>query len=374
MTMTSEIRETDIVVIGAGIAGAGVAAMLAGKRRVVLLEREDQPGYHTTGRSAALFLQNYGNGPIRALTRASGPYLRKPPADVCEHPVLSPRGALFVAGPGAQDAYDALLAEADGLQPQTVDQAVKRCPILRRDHLIAAAFEPDAQDIDVAALHQGWLGKARRGGVEVVTNAEVRALTATNGGWRVETGAGALTASVVVNAAGAWADVIAGLAGLKPVGLQPMRRSMAVLPPPAGHDIADWPLVADVEEHWYAKPEAGRLWVSPADEDPVEPHDAYVDDMVLAEGLARFQDATTVEVTRVERSWAGLRTFAPDRTPVVGFDPAAAGFFWLAGQGGYGIQTSPAMSALAAALVLGDAPPPAIDAAVVAALSPARFR
>jgi D-arginine dehydrogenase len=372
--MNSERFETDIVIIGAGIAGAGAAAMLAGKRRVALLEREDQPGYHTTGRSAALFLQNYGNAPIRALTRASGPYLRRPPADVSERPVLSPRGALFVAGPGSEARYEALLAEAEGLRPQTLDQALARCPILRRDRLIAAAFEPDAQDIDVASLHQGWLGKARRGGVQIVTNAEVRGIEAAGGGWRVETGVGTFAASVVVNAAGAWADIIAGLAGVGAVGLQPMRRSMAVLPPPAGHEIAKWPLVADVDERWYAKPEAGRLWVSPADEDPVDPHDAYVDDMVLAEGLARFQEAMTVEVTRVERSWAGLRTFAPDRTPVVGFDPAAAGFFWLAGQGGYGIQTSPAMSALAAALVLGDDPPPGIDPAVAGALSPARFR
>lgn len=372
--MNARARATDIAIIGAGIAGAGLAAMLAGAARVVLIEREERPGYHTTGRSAALYLGNYGNRPIRALTRASGEYLAHPPADVCERSVLSPRGALFVSGPGFDQEFDALLAEGMGLEPCTPDRALELCPILRPDQVIAAALEPDAQDIDVAALHQGWLAKARRSGAELLTDAEVLSLTRAGGVWRIETRAGTIEAPVVVNAAGAWTDVIATLAGLPPVGLTPLRRTIAILPAPAGYRIDSWPLVVDVAERWYAKPEAGRLLVSPADEDPVEPHDAYVDDMALAEGLQRFQDSVVIPVTRVERSWAGLRTFAPDRTPVVGFDPAAEGFFWLAGQGGYGIQTSPAMSAMAASLIRGDAPPLGLDAEVIAAVSPARFR
>ena len=372
--MNSRTYSADIAIIGAGIAGAGAAAMLAEAARVVLIEREERPGYHTTGRSAALYLRNYGNRPIRALTRASGDYLTHPPADVCERSLLSPRGALFVAGPDIEDAYDLLLAEAEGLAPCPVERALELCPILRPDRVVAAAYEPDAQDIDVAALHQGWLAKAKRSGCTVLTDAEVLVLERTGGLWRVETRAGLVEAPVILNAAGAWTDVVARLAGLPPVGVTPMRRTIAVLPAPAGYAIDRWPLIIDVAERWYAKPEAGRLLVSPADEDPVEPHDAYVDEMVLAEGLHRFQEATTIEVTRVERSWAGLRTFAPDRTPVVGFDPLTEGFFWLAGQGGYGIQTSPAMSCLAAALIRGEAPPPGIDDAVIAALSPARFR
>ncbi|MEM1164367.1 MAG: FAD-binding oxidoreductase, partial [Pseudomonadota bacterium] len=204
------------------------------------------------------------------------------------------------------------------------------------------------------------------------TEASVTAMSRVDDVWRVETAAGIFEAPIIVNAAGAWGDVVAGRAGIGPTGLTPLRRSMAVLPMPDGMDNRTWPVTAAAAETWYAKPDGGRLWVSPADEDPVEPHDAWPDDMVLAEGLDRFQQATTFEVTRVERSWAGLRTFAPDRTPINGFEPEAEGFFWLCGQGGYGIQTAPAMSQLAADLILGHKP--AVSAETVEALSPARFR
>ncbi|TQV68065.1 NAD(P)/FAD-dependent oxidoreductase [Denitrobaculum tricleocarpae] len=364
----------DVAIIGGGIAGAGAGAMLCGDRRCLLLEAEDQPGHHSTGRSAAVFILNYGNAPIRALTRASESYLVSPPADISEHTLLSPRGHLALAEESGRAQFDALLGESQGLDPVTPERAVARIPILKQDSIFAAAYEADARDIDINSLHQGWLRKFKRSGGEVCTKARVTRLAHKNGIWEIETGAGAFQAETIVNAAGAWADKVAEMAGLAPVGLTPMRRSIAVIPAPEGHDVMAWPLVSDVEERWYMKPDAGHLFVSPADEDPVEPHDVYPDDMVLAEGVHRFETATSVEVTRVLRSWAGLRTFASDRTPVVGFDPAAENFFWLAGQGGYGIQTSPAMAQVAAALIMGQPTSDIVSDETISALSPARFR
>ncbi len=364
----------DIAIIGGGIAGAGAGAMLAGDRRCLLLEAEDQPGQHSTGRSAAVFILNYGNAPIRALTRASESYLVSPPADISDHTLLSPRGHLALSEESGCSRFDALLGESQGLDPVTPESAVARVPILKQDSIFAAAYEADARDIDINSLHHGWLRKFKRAGGEIHTKARVIRLAHKDGLWKIETSAGSFQAKAVVNAAGAWADKVAEMAGLAPVGLTPMRRSIAVVPAPEGHDVMAWPLVSDVEERWYMKPDAGHLFVSPADEDPVEPHDVYPDDMVLAEGVHRFETATSVEVTRVLRSWAGLRTFASDRTPVVGFDPAAENFFWLAGQGGYGIQTSPAMAKVAAALLMQQPTSDIVSDETITALSPARFR
>jgi D-arginine dehydrogenase len=261
---------------------------------------------------------------------------------------------------------------ASGMEEIGADEAVRLFPPLRRERIARAAVERDASDIDVDALLQAFLRRMRAHGGELAGRAEVHGMRREGDTWRVETAAGLFEAPVVVNAAGAWGDVVAARAGVAPVGLQPMRRSIAVVPVPAGQDPRGWALAASAAEDWYAKPDGGRLWVSPADEDPVEPHDAWPDDMVLAEGIDRFQRMVDLEVTRVERSWAGLRTFAPDRTPVVGAEPGVEGLFWLCGQGGYGIQTAPALSRLAADLVLGL--PPALPGATVAALSPARFR
>lgn len=363
-------RSADVLVIGAGMAGVGAAARLAPSARVVVLETEARPGHHTTGRSAATFILNYGNAVLRVLNRASEETLRTG-GDLSDRPFLSPRGVLHVAAEGQEAALDEGMEGASGMEEIGVDEAVALFPLLRRDRIVRAAVERDASDIDVDALLQAFLREMRAHGGELVVNAEVNSLNH-DGLWRVETVAGRFEAPVVVNAAGAWGDVVAGRAGIAPVGLTPMRRSIAVVPVPEGLDARGWPLIASAAEDWYAKPDGGRLWVSPADEDPVEPHDAWPDDMVLAEGIDRFQRMMTYEVTRVERSWAGLRTFAPDRTPVVGPEPGADGFVWLCGQGGYGIQTSPALSRLAADMVLGL--PPALPDATVAALSPARFR
>jgi D-arginine dehydrogenase len=364
---------TEVAIIGAGIAGAGVAAELAGDLKTTLIEQESRPGYHTTGRSAAIFIRNYGNAVIRALSRASAPLFEGADRALFPQPLLSPRGLLYIAEPDGLSEHRELLSEADGLAEITVAEAMAMVPALRRERIAAAAYEADAQDIDVAALHEGWLRKARSAGTQVLTDAPLLQARHSGGEWAIETPKARIHAKVIVNAAGAWADVVAKACGVDPIGLTPMRRSMAVLPAPEGYDVRHWPLVADAAEGWYCKPDSGRLLVSPSEEIPVEPHDAYVDDMVLAEGLYRFEQAMDIPVTRVERSWAGLRTFAPDRTPVAGFDKTAENFFWLAGQGGYGMQTSPALSRLAGQLIMRASPTEGLDA-LVPALSPNRFR
>lgn len=265
-----------------------------------------------------------------------------------------------------------LLKNGVNVEEVDVDRALKMIPILNRDYIKAACFQAEAQDIDVNALHQGWLRKATGLGAQLHTKAEVIRATRENGTWLVETPGQTFRAKTVVNASGAWADVLAVIFGGTPVGLTPMRRTIAVLPAPEGYDTRGWPLLDDANQGWYLKPDGGRIFVSPCDETPVEPHDAYVDDMILAEGLYRYEQAVTVPVNRVERSWAGLRTFAPDRTPVAGFDSELEGFFWLAGQGGYGIQTAPALSQFAATLIRQQSLPDAL-AKIESRLSPKRF-
>lgn len=361
----------DIIVIGGGIAGTSAAAMLAGGARVVLLETESQLGYHSTGRSAAIFIRNYGNAVLRRLNAIAGPVLQSPDG-ISDRSLLSPRGELLIANEAELDGLEAYAAGAAGIERLTASQAVELVPILRPEPIAAAIIEHDAQDIDVDRLLQGYARMLRDRGGRIVTGAAVSGLRHEAGLWRVTSAAGDFAAPVIVNAAGAWADVVARMAGLDPVGLTPLRRSAMLLKAPEGHDIAGWPLFGTAVESWYAKPDAGRLFVSPADADPVEPHDAWPDDMVLAEGLHRFEQAVTVPATRPTHSWAGLRSFTPDKTPVVGFDPAADGFFWLAGQGGYGVQTSPALAGLTAALCLGlDMP---VEPDIVDALAPGRFR
>lgn len=367
------VETADVAIVGGGIAGIGAgAAMAVAGARVVVVEAEDAAGRHATGRSAAVFLLNYGNAAVRALNAASEAALADPDPDLTDRPLLSPRGELLVAAEDEFDAFDAYLSGASGMEEIDAAEALRMFPILRPEAARRAAYEPGARDIDVDRLLQGWLRLLRAHGGRLATRAQAGAIARDGSGWRVETLGGAVLAPVVVNAAGAWADRVAALAGLPPVGITPYRRSAAILPAPDGMDVTGWPMAASAAERWYVKPDAGKLMVSPADQDAVEPHDAWPDDMVLAEGLDRYERAVTVPVTRVERSWAGLRSFAPDRTPVVGFDPLAEGFLWLAGQGGYGVQTSPALSALAADLAL--ARPPRLAQDTVAALSPARLR
>ncbi|MEN9060714.1 NAD(P)/FAD-dependent oxidoreductase [Ponticoccus litoralis] len=358
-----------IVVIGGGIAGISAGAALASDAQVTVLETEPQPGYHSTGRSAALYIRNYGNAVLRVLNATAGPALE---GGLLGESVLGPRGALMLAGPEEMAALEDYAAGSSGLERMTAREAAEIVPILRVERIEAVVLERDAQDIDVDRLLQGCLRLMRQRGGTLMTGAPVTALARDGAGWRIEAGGEVLTADIVVNAAGAWADRVAALAGLPPVGLVPKRRSAVLMavPNPA-EEVGRWPLFGSVADTWYAKPDGGRLMISPADEDPVEPGDAWPDDMVLAEGLDRFSQMVDVPLVRPSHSWAGLRSFVADKTPVVGMDPLAPGFFWLAGQGGYGVQTAPALAALTAALCLGGRP--ALDADTLAALSPERF-
>jgi len=360
----------DIIVIGGGIAGVSAAAELAAHANVTLIEGEAQLGYHSTGRSAAIFIRNYGNATLRALNAAAAPVFESPEG-ISDRSLLSPRGELMIATEEELPVLDAYCEGATGIERLDAAQAVELVPILRPGPIASAMLERDAQDIDVDRMLQGYARLLKARGGEVVTGAPVNAITRAHTSWQVTAGGETHSAPVLINAAGAWADAVAHMAGVAPVGLSPMRRSAAILPAPEGHRVDHWPLFGAITERWYAKPEASKLMVSPADEDPVDPHDAWADDMVLAEGLDRYEQAVTVPVTRVERNWAGLRSFVPDRTPVAGFAPDAEGFFWLAGQGGYGVQTAPALARLSAALITGGRTD--LSAATLAALSPQRF-
>ena len=375
------MSDFDVLVIGSGIAGASAAAALSGRARVVVAERESAHGYHTTGRSAALYSPLYGPAPFRALTLASGAFLRAPPAGFVDHPILTPRGSLNIATGDQLPHLGTLARDAEALGIATralsVEGALALCPALRRDHVAAALLEPDAMDIDVEALHQGYLRRARSEGAEIRLEAEVVGLERREGAWSARfSDGGTVRARVVINAAGAWADVVAGIAGVTPLGFTPLKRTAFIIEAPPGLDVAPWPSVHDAQERFYFKPEAGRLLVSPADETPSEPHDAWAEDMTVAECVERVQAAADIPVRRVLRSWAGLRTFAPDRQPVIGFDADTPGFFWLAGQGGYGVQSSEASGRVAAALALGEDLPSDVRALglTAAQISPARFR
>lgn len=350
---------TDIIVIGGGIAGISAAARLSEGARVTVLEAEDALGYHASGRSAALFEQNYGLPSVITLNMASAAY---------HQPYLSPRGFLLVGRTGEDTQFE---ADAKTLKcPEiSIDEARRHVPILN-SAITRAAYHAEAWDIDTDRMIQDFARTVRSNGGQVLTGRKVTDITH-DATWTVRCDNDLLTADLLVNAAGAWADHIATLAGVPPIGITPHRRSMARLPAPGGHDVTNWPIFFGVGETWYAKPDAGKLLVSPADEDAVQAHDAWADDMVLAEGLDRYSQHVTAPITRVETSWAGLRSFAPDRTLVLGRDTQVPDFIWCAGQGGYGFQTAPAASQLLADLILNR--PPDIDADTIKTLSPARF-
>ena len=338
------------------MAGASVAAELASSRRVILLEAEDQPGMHATGRSAAMFFESYGNATVRALTRASREFLERPPTGFAAAPLLSPRGAMFVADAPRLFLLEAML-EADPVtcdfRPLDVAEARAQCPLLSEDWVAGGLLDESGHDMDVAAIHLGYLKQGRHAGMQLVTGAGDTRIARVGNVWQVQTRVGMFAAPVLVNAAGAWADVVAKQAGVRPIGLQPLRRTAVLIAAPAGYDIARWPMVIDVEDEFYFKPDAGKLLLSPANEDPMPPCDAFPDDIDVAIAVDRFENATGTRVDRVGHSWAGLRSFVADRSPVAGFDAEAPGFFWLAGQGGYGIQMAPALARAAAALVTG---------------------
>ena len=373
-------HQADFLIIGGGIAGASIGFRLARHGRVILLERESQPGYHSTGRSAALFAESYGPRQVRALTLASRAFFDAPPAGFADHPLLSPRGVLIVATQGQEARlsadWEVLRTVSGAMRLLRGKEACAMVPVLRPEKVIGAIHDPGAADIDVDALHQGYLRGLRRDGGMVVCGVEVTALRRDGGRWLLDAGGQRYAAAVVVNAAGAWADEVARRDGVAPIGLTPKRRSAFTFAAPEGLDTRRWPLATGIEEDWYFKPDAGMLLGTPANADPVEPHDVQPEELDIATGIHRIEQMTTLEIRRPARTWAGLRSFVADGDLVGGFDPAAPGFFWLAAQGGYGIQTSPAMGEACAALARGRPIPPRIADFGLSAemLGPARLR
>lgn len=366
---------TDVLVIGAGIAGASAAAELATAARVTLLEMEEQPGYHATGRSAAYFAAAYGHRTVRRVTACCERFFQQPPPGFAEVPLLHPRDNMFFARPDQADRLAAMHREMPELEFLDADAVRRRVPVFAPDYLHGALWDRRGGDLDVDAILQCYLRLLRRRGGELRTAHRVVAIERLPGRWRLTAGDEAFEAPVLVNAAGAWADEVAARAGLEPIGVRPLRRTALTIDAPPGMDVRGWPNMIDADEDFYFKPEAGRILISPADETPSDPCDAQPEDLDVAIGVDRFEQATGLDVRRVQHSWAGLRTFAPDRVFVAGFDPRAEGFFWLAGQGGYGIQSAPGIAQLTRWLVGGVAPDEGFEPLRELArdVSPARF-
>jgi len=370
----------DFIVVGCGIAGASAGYALAAHGRVLVLERESQPGYHTTGRSAALFVQTHGPSVIRALARGAKSFFLDPPAGFAEHPLLTPRGMLLIGRADQSALLEQNFTQSSrhvaGVRRLGVNEACELVPLLKKDYLAGAVLDPEAMDMDVHAIHWGFIRGMRARGGKLATSAGLQNLerdTKNGGGngsqWIARTAAGDFAAPVVVNAAGAWCDVVGAMAGAAAVGLVPKRRTAFIFDPPPGADITKWPSVIDVGEEFYFKPDAGKFLGSPADQTPMDPCDAQPDDFDVALAVDRIQRAAQIPVRHISRKWAGLRSF------VVGYDPQLEGFFWLAGQGGYGIETSPSMGRLAASLALRRGVPAdlAEQGVTESAVSPARF-
>ena len=365
-------RDFDIAVIGAGMAGATAAAFLSADKRVALIEAEDVAGYHTTGRSAAIWIQNYGPPDVRELTRLSRPFYEAPPAGFAETGLIRRRAVLLLATDAQMPELEDAVAAGLGMRQITTQEAHGLVPALRAGYLGGAAIEGDAFDMDVAAIHQGFLRILRANGGTLGLRNRAGRIERGRGVWEVETSSGEVfRAPVVVNASGAWGDDVARIAGVAGLGLQPCRRTAAIVDP-TPFDVSEWPMICDVSEGWYARPEARtRLMVSPADATPTHAHDVQPEEIDVAIGIDRMQQALDIPVRRVEHSWAGLRTFTPDGSLAFGWDPVVEGFFWCVGQGGYGIQTAPAAGRFVADMVLGRDPGQA--AALVPVISPGRF-
>ena len=374
------MTQADFIIIGGGIAGASTGYWLSRHGRVIVLERESHPAYHSTGRSAALYTAAYGTAQVRALTLASRDFFDAPPEGFCEHPLLTPRGEMTVDFTGDPDElnrqYLSAKASVPEMQLLSADEACARLPILRRDKVHGALYDPSASDIDTDALHQGYLRGIRRNQGQVHTDCEVQGLQRdADGQWHVSTQGAHFSAPILINAAGAWADQVGVLAGARSLGLQPKRRAAFIFPGPEGLDIHHWPMLVSLDESFYMKPDAGMFLGSPANADPVEPHDVQPEELDIAMGIYQIEEATTLTIRRPTRTWAGLRSFVSDGDLLSGFDPLVPGLFWVAAQGGYGIQTSPAMGQASAALVRGEALPEALTrfGLNAAMLSPARL-
>lgn len=369
----------DILIVGAGIAGASLAYALMQRApglKLGLLEAESQPGYHTTGRSAAFYAETYGGPTVQPLSSASKLFFQRPPKGFSDTAIVSPRGALHIRNADMPCTLAGLEAEFEqgGVAHQRLGREgiLKMVPLLKEQWSEAAIWEPGCSDIDVAGLHQSYLRGAKQAGAVLVTDARTQGIRRVGGEWQVSTTAGDFTAATLVNAAGAWADEVAGQAGVRPIGIQPLRRTIVVteVRPEAP---ADLPVVMDAGGSLYFKPDAGRLWISPHDETPDLPHDVQPDEMDMAIALDRFEQMCDWPIRRLASKWAGLRNFAPDRLPVLGPDPTEPGFHWCAGQGGWGIQTAPAASAIGAALLLGEPVGTEYAGIDIAPYAPSRF-
>jgi D-arginine dehydrogenase len=375
------MREFDVVIVGAGIAGASLAYRLADRRSVLLLERESQPGHHSTGRSAAMFMESYGPPAVRALTRASREFYAQPPAGFADVALLAPRGVLYVATHDQQELLDETRQTlgAAGTELERLDAAatLARLPCLRADVVHGALLDRDAQDIDVHALHQGFLRGARARGGELRTDAALVAAHHDGSAWELQLAGGdVLRARSLVNAAGAWADEVAALCGATPVGLLPCRRSAFTFHAPDGVDVSHWPAAVGVDERWYFKPDAGRLLGSPANADPTWAHDVLPEELDIALGIHQIESVSTLKIRRPASTWAGLRSFVRDGEMVIGWDDRCPAFFWLAAQGGYGIQSAAGACELAASLMCAEPLPATLVRQGVdpRALAPHRLR
>jgi len=347
----------NVVVIGGGMAGMSCAAELARHCDVTVLEAEDAPGYHSSGRSAAAYIEPYVNGTIFTLTSSSRAFFENPPAGFADASLVTPRADVMIARAAKAHLVDAYLQRwhqhCPGLVEIPAASVREQVPILRPETVARAVSDPNVMDIDAHGLLNGFRRMLKSRGGILATRSRVESLARTNGQWRLDAGGQSYRCDVVVNAAGAWGDQVASLAGVAPVGLVPKRRT-AVLIRCGKTDVTRWPMVHEIESEFYFKPDAGRLLLSPVDQTPSAPCDAQPDEMDVAVAIERFEAATNITVDHVEHRWAGLRSFVPDSMPVIGFDDEARGFFWLVGQGGFGIQTSPTIARLSAALIRGN--------------------
>lgn len=376
-------NETAFAIIGGGIAGASLAYRLAealgSGTNIKVFEREDRPGYHSTGRSAAVYTETYGPSVIRALTAGSRPFFDNPPDGFASHDLLHPLGLLLAGTEAARTQAEKIYANCRALTPNVTflerSAITDLVPVLKPEWTAVGVLEPDAMSMDVAALHEGYLRGFKAMGGEIIVNAEILGLNSSPTGWDIETRAGSWKAQTIINAAGAWADEVSGLAQLSPLGLQPKRRTAIVFQSPDDLPDTGWPMVNDVEETFYFKPDAGRILASPEEETPMPACDVQPDELDIAITVDRLQQATTFDIKRIDNKWAGLRSFFPDGVPCAGFDPANNSFFWLAGQGGYGITTSDALARVSTALLLAkNTPADLVDIGVnISELDPGRF-
>jgi D-arginine dehydrogenase len=358
---------TRVAVIGGGIAGASVAFELADRADIVVLEAESVCGHHATGRSAAVFTECYGDRVVRRLARAGRRFLEDPPTGFTDSPLVSPLPLLFV---GRDDQQDRLVADrADyaslvpAVRPVGVGEITEMCEVIDPTVIVGGFLEPDARSIDVHALHLAYQRGARARGAEIRVGARAIEIRRDGSSWSIVIAGDTVSADVVVNAAGAWCDEVGTLAGATPLGLVPKRRTAFTFQAPSGVDHRAWPMVIDIDERFYFRPEGARILASPADETPMPPSDVRHEEIDVAIGIERLQEATTMTIRSIDHAWAGLRSFVADHRPVNGWDPELPGLYWLAGQGGFGIKTAPAMARFATGMILDGAPPPDLVAA-----------